>query len=437
MFFLLVCTEVLSSHAQPVLQLTLAQSLQRAHQNNETLLIAQQDLKTAQYQLREALADGLPQFDVSLNYDRNWLLPNFVFGDQSVTIGAHNNLTGSVGIRQSLYSGGKLFASMRIARLFRLYSQENIRLIQQRVHKSVETAFYDLLLAQDLLRVSELSLTRAQANHARVQKLFEAGRVSEYDLLRAQTQVAEIRPDSIQAANLIKLASLSFKNQIGLPPETQINITGTFRLETGALSQLESKNIALGLTSRPEMRQQTNLIAMRKQGETVAQSSARPTLDLLINGQWQAQKDNFKFSSNDFRQSWFSGLTLNVPLFDGFRTKSQVSQAKADTRRAELAQKQLERQIQLEISQAQQRLYESMARKTAQEQTVELTRKGLEIAETRYNNGVGTQLEIIDAHLSVQRAEAALAKAQYDVAIAIVSLEHSMGILGDPTVTRP
>ncbi|MBT3604295.1 MAG: TolC family protein [Candidatus Latescibacteria bacterium] len=437
MFVLLICTKTLSSHAQPVQHLTLAQSLQHAQQNNETLLIAQQDLETSNHQFRESLADGLPQLDASLSYDRNWLLPNFVFGDQSVTIGAHNSLTGSIGIRQSLYSGGKLFASLKVARLFRQYSQENIRLVQQRVRRDVETAFYDLLLAYDLLRVNELSLARAQANYALAQKLFEAGRVSEYDLLRAQTQVAEIRPDSIQATNLIKLTTLSFKSLIGFPPETKINITGAFRQDTALLSKSESKNIALGLMSRPEIRQQDKLISMRKHGETVTQSSSRPTLDLIINGQWQAQKDNFKFSSNDFRQSWFSGLTLKVPLFDGFRTTAQVLQARADTRRAQLAFQQLERTLELEISQAQQHLSESIARKLAQEQTISLSKKGLRIAETRYSNGIGTQLEIIDAQLSVQRAEAALAQAKHDVAVALVSLEYSMGILGNQTATRP
>lgn len=433
----LICADVLSVNAQTPLPLTLSESLQRAQKNNETLLIAQQDLETAHQRIRESLADGLPQLNVNLSYDRNWILPNFVFGNQSVTIGAHNSLTGTVGIRQSLYSGGKLFASLKVARLYRKYSQENIRSIEQRVYRDVETAFYDVLLARELLRVSQLSLSRAQANYTRVQNLYRAGRVSEYDLLRAQTQVAEIRPDSIRAANHLKSATLTFKNQIGLTSDTVIDIVGTFRLTSSALSQSEREQISMGLQFRPEIRQQNAMIPMRKNAEKVSQSSSRPKLDLVINGQWQAQKDNFKFKANDFRQSWFSGLTLSVPLFDGFRTGAQVAQARTDTRRAELALQQIERAIGLEIALSHQTLSEALARKDAQMQTVDLAQKGLKIAETRYNNGIGTQLEVIDGQLTVQRAETELVQAKRDVAIAIVRLEHSMGILGENTVTNP
>lgn len=425
-----------ASHASsPPLLLTLSESLQRAHSNNETLLIAQQDLATSHHQERESFADGLPQLTANLNYDRNWLLPNFVFGDQSVTIGAHNSFTGSIGIRQSLYSGGKLFAAVRIARFYRQYSQENIRLIWQQVNRNVETAFYDVLLAKNLLEVSKFSLLRAKKNYTLVQKLYEAGRVSEYDLLRAQTQVAEIRPDSIRADNHLKLVKLLFKNQMGVPSEIPIEITGTFRQTSQAKSH--TNPLITGLQYRPEMRQQNTLISMRQQAERVSQSSSRPTLDLIINGQWQAQKDNFKFSTNDFRQSWFSGLALNIPLFDGFRTRSQVAQARNDTRRAELVHQKMERTIQLEIAQANQNLSESQARQIAQKQTIDLAQKGLKIAETRYNNGIGTQLEIVDAQLTLQRAEAALVQAKHDVAVAIVHLEYSLGILGEHITDQP
>lgn len=419
------------------LRLTLSESLLRAQANNETLLIAQQELQTAKQRIRESAADGLPQLDATIGYTRNWLLPNFVFGNQSVTIGAHNNLSGTIGIRQTLYSGGKLFAAIRAARIYRNYAQENIRHIAQQVHRDVESAFYSVLLSQDLLRVSKLSLTRARANLTRVQNLYRAGRVSEYDLLRAQTQVAEMRPDSIQAENNLKLARLQFKNQIGLSPETDIQTVGSFRLNSSVLSLNDQERVTMALSKRPDYRQQDYVMAMQEKAITVAQAASRPKLNLVINGQWEAQKDNLKFSASDFNQSWFSGLNLSIPLFDGFRTRSQVAQAKAETRRAELLYQQMQRHIQLEIAQAQQNLTEALARKEAQNQVKDLAQKGLKIAETRYANGVGTQLEVIDGQLTMQRAEAQMIRAEHDVAIAIIQLELSLGILGETDQQAP
>lgn len=426
------------AHSRP---LTLEESLQHALSHNEDLQIAREDLHDSRLQIREGMADFLPQFDLTLQYTRNYLLPTFFFdtpaGQQQFTVGAHNNLSGTIGIRQPLFGGGKSFAGLRIARLVAAFSTEQVRAVQQDVHTRVETAFYDLLLAWELVRVSELAVARARANFGRVEKLREAGRVSNYDLLRAQVQVAELRTDSIRTENARVLAALSFKNQIGLDHGEPIAPHGTFRNKPDLLSHgTEADLIALATRMRPLARQRRLEVEMRQRTETVARAESRPTLDLIVNGQWQAQKNEFEFAKGDFRQSWFSGVTLKIPIFDGFRTHARVAQARADTRRAELARKQTERDVRFTVVRARRNVLELLARKRAQQQAVDLARQGMKIAESRYENGVGTQLEVIDGQLTLQRAEAELARARRDLAVALVQLERSAGILGEPNVSE-
>lgn len=438
-FALILCFSSASAWAQgrPV---SLEEGLRLALSRNETLLMAQEDLEQSRQRIREAYADALPQLNAAMSYTRNHFLPSFLFdtpqGQQQVTVGARNNLTGSIGIRQPLYSGGKTMAALNIARLYRRFSEETVRKTHQQVHADVETAFYDLLLSEELVRTTRLALARARANFDRVEKLRQAGRVSDYDLLRAQVQVSELRPDSIQAENSAVLAALAFKNLVGLDPREPVSATGVFR-EISALGESDGDDlVAQSLTVRPEMRQQNLEVQMRVKAETISQSGSRPALDLLVNGQWEAQKNDFNFSANDFRKSWFSGLSLSIPIFDGFRTGAQVAHARADSRKAALAKRQLERAIRLSVLQMHQQQQEAKLRKTAQEQTVALAQKGLRIAESRYENGVGTQLEIIDAHLTLQRAEAELALARRDLAVALVRLEYQVGILGEDTNSK-
>ena len=149
-----------------------------------------------------------------------------------------------------------------------------------------------------------------------------------------------------------------------------------------------------------------------------------------------AKKNEFDFAKGDFRQSWFSGVTLKIPIFDGFRTRAKVAQARADTRRAELARKQTERDVRFTLVQARRNVLEILARKRAQMQAVDLARQGLKIAESRYENGVGTQLEVIDGQLTLRRAEAELARAKRDFAVALVHLERGAGILGEPNISK-
>ena len=416
--------------------ITLKESLQHALTHNEDLLIAREDLEKSRQRVRHAVADVLPQLDITMQYTRNWLLPTFFFdmpaGQQQFTIGAHNNLIGTVGIRQAIWGGGKSFTAVRAARLFRQFSMEKVRAAKQQLHTRVETAFYDLLLAGELTRVSKSSVARARANFRLVEKLREAGRVSDYDLLRAQVQVAELLTDSIRTENARVLADLAFKNQIGLDPGDSITPRGTFREQSHLLSpSAETGLIDLSMQMNPIVRQYSLEVEMRQHAETIAQAESRPTIDLIVNGQWQAQKNEFDFVKGDFHQSWFSGIAINIPIFDGFRTNAQVAQARSDTRQSELVQKQTERDVRFNVLQAWRTFLEVRARKSAQIQAVGLAHQGLEIAESRYENGVGTQIEVIDGQLTLQRAEAELARAKRDLAVALVHLELSAGILGE------
>ena len=415
---------------------TLEESLQHALSHNEALQIAREGLDKSHLRIRHAVADVLPQLDITMQYTRNWLLPTFFFdtpaGQQQFTVGAHNNLIGTVGIRQSIWGGGKSFSALRVARLLKQFSMEKVRAAKQQVHAQVETAFYDLLLAGELKHVSKSSVARARANFKRVEKLREAGRVSDYDLLRAQVQVAELLTDSIRTENAHILADLAFKNQIGIDPNEPITPRGTFREEIHLLSTIiETELIDLSMQMHPIVRQYSLEIEMLQQAESIARSESRPTIDLIVNGQWQAQKNEFDFVKDDFHQSWFSGIAINIPIFDGFRTNAQVAQARSDTRQAELVQKQTERDVRFNILQACRSFFEVRARKRAQIQAVGLARRGLQIAESRYENGVGTQIEVIDGQLTLQRAEAELARVKRDLAVTLVQLELSAGILGE------
>lgn len=416
--------------------ITLEESLQYALSHNEDLLIAREDLDKSRQRVRHAVADVLPQLDITMQYTRNWLLPTFFFdtpaGQQQFTVGAHNNLIGTVGIRQPIWGGGKSFSAMRVARLLQQFSMEKIRAAKQRLHTQVETAFYDLLLARELTRVSKYSVARARANFKRVEKLREAGRVSDYDLLRAQVQVAELLTDSISTENVRVLADLAFKNQIGIDPNEPITPHGTFREKSHLLStSTETALIDLSMQMNPIISQYRIEVEMRQHAETIARAESRPTVDLIVNGQWQAQKNEFDFVKDDFHQSWFSGIAINIPIFDGFRTSAQVAQARSDTRQSELVQKQTERDVRFNVLQAWRTFLEVRAKKSAQIQAVDLARRGLEIAESRYENGVGTQIEVIDGQLTLQRAEAELARTKRDLAVALVHLELSAGTLGE------
>lgn len=431
----LVCLHTASDAQQRPLHLTLQGSLELALEQNEELQIARRDLDKARQQIREARSAALPQLDFSANYTHNWQLPTFVFetplGVQEVEIGTPNELVGTFNLRQPLYTSGKVGAALAVARLFETYAAQQLRAARQSVVSSVDIAFYDLLLTRELIRVSAQAQVRARSNLEQAESLWRGGRTSSYDLLRAQVQVAQVRPDSIRAQGGLELAEIAFKNLLGVPLDRPVDVDGNFQRDTPLdLRDLDSL-LALGNGRSPQLRQMRLQIHMLTQGVKIARSAARPSLELSTVGQAQWQGNRLSLWDEEMRRSLNSGLSLKIPLFDGFRTGARTAQARRDEEKGRLAATQLKRLIELQIHRAWLELQAAGARLDAQLLLLEQAKAGLELAESRYARGFGTQLEVLDAQLLQTRAQTELAQARRDRAVALVQLEAAVGIIGE------
>ena len=419
------------AHAAEGLVVDLEEGIRLAMEKNERLLMAGKDREKAGQQVREARADGLPQLDFSLNYNRNWMLPSLVFAGQTVKIGNNNNITGTLSLRQPLYSGGKVRAALASARNFREYAGEVERGVRQQVVEQVATAYYDLLLAKRLVQVSQLALDLARTNLAQAQALKRAGRVSDYDLLRAEVQVSSLKADSIRVANGQKLAEMVYKDIIGLDLQQDIEVVEDFDEEAGPPAGDLQKLVAVGMGRRPELRQLERRLQVQERVVQIEKAASRPSIDLVASGQAQFQSDKFDVADREWRKNWSSGVVVQFPLFDGLRTRARVGQARSDLRRAELERDRLEREIRLEITRAWLDCQDALERQKAQEAAVSQAEKGLQVAESRYASGAGTQLEILDAQLTLVGARTEWATASRDRALGLTRLELAVGLLGE------
>lgn len=422
-----------------VRSLTLDEAMTLAEQRNERLQIASRELDRADAEVLRGWSEALPRLTLESRYNRSWLLPTLVFdtpeGRQSFTIGTTHNVTAGVSFRQPLYSGGKVRAALSAARAFRRLSNAGYRDALGRLRAQVETEFYDVLAAQALVEVARTALLEARSNLAQVESLRRAGRVSDYEVLRARLRVSTLRPDSIAAETALRVATLSLRNTVGLPAEEAVRPVGTFRTATqvrhGDLDDLVRK----GLQDRPEVVQLEMEVRMRREAVTVERSSRRPSLDIVANGQLEMQSNDFAFGSDERHQSWNTGLVMSFPIFDGLDSRARVSAAKVDLRQAELRLEELRKSITLEVEQAYHRMREAAERVDAREQGVREAEEGARIARNRYTQGVGTQLEVLDAELVLTQGRTDLVMARRDLAAAIIALELGVGYEAEDKTT--
>jgi len=425
-----LCAE--PTYSEP-LRLTPQEAIRLAMEKSQRLMMAKSELKQADERVREARSEGLPQLDASVDYTRNWLLPTVTFNDQTFKIGNDNNVAGGLSLTQSLYRGGGIRARLRAARLDVAVNAEVERAVRQQVTADVENGFYDFILASELARVSTLALERARSNRRQVAALRQAGRASEYDLLRATVQVSSVRADSIRAHNDREVAEIRLKDHIGLDLDRDIEVRGSFRESSSADGSDLQKLFAIAAARHPQKRQLEYLIAMEERDIQAEKAESRPRVDLVADGRVQFQNDQLDNAGNadEWRRSWSTGVRVQVPLFDGMQTGARVAQATEERRRLRFEEEKLERAIERQIRESWMDLQEAAERIEVRRGTVEQATRGLGVAESRYNSGVGTQLEILDAQLTLLEAETELATAGRDRAAAIVAVELSAGILGE------
>lgn len=413
-------------------ELDLYRAIDLALENNETYLIARQEKDKANSRVIEAASGALPQITGGLTYLRNWKVPTgvFQFGGEVVTVkfGTDNSYTADLTLTQPLYSGGRTIAAFKLARLYKQVADETVRSAAQDLKVQVYGSFYGAILAREVSRVSAHSLDLARDNLEVVRKMQGQGVASEYDLLRARVEVANLRPAVTRSKTDYEVATSALKNLLGINNEDSLNLNAEFDSLQFMLQPLDIPGSEEELIQdRPEIKIGQYTAEGRKKAISLSTAGYKPSLSFRTTLQYQTQFDE----GNVFDKKWDRGLSssleLKVPIFDSWRTPSQVRQARIEYSQSRLQEEAIKKAMILDLEQSYGKYLEARENLSSQGNAVELAQRGFDIANVRFENGVGTQLEVSDARLQLQLAEINRATAFYDLAVSYAKLMRALG----------
>jgi outer membrane protein len=414
------------------LSLDLRTAIDISLENNEYYLIARKELDRADGQIMEAISGALPQVTGGLQYNKNWRVPVGVFqmGDETVTFrfGTENSYAADLTVTQPIYSGGRTFTALKMARVYKRMAREMVDMSRQDLKISVYNSFYGALLANEILRVNRESYRLAGENLDVAQKMYDQGMVAEYDLLRARVAVSNIEPLVIKAENDAEVAVSSLKNVLGIDMDVEINLVAEFDSSQFILPPVDPESAEAELReNRPEIKITRNETSLSRHLVSIAKAGYRPTLSFSTSLQYQALFNRGSVFDKKWNRSLNSIVMLSVPIFDSWRTPSRVKQARVDVIQSKLKEESMLKSMILDLEQSLGRYNEARRRLSAQGDAVELARRGLSIASVRYENGVGTQLEVSDARLALAEAEINRAMAFHDLAVSYAALMRALG----------
>ncbi|MBT5875157.1 MAG: TolC family protein [Candidatus Latescibacteria bacterium] len=429
--WLFLGTSLSAAQQTAPLQLSLQQAVSMALENNETFLSAQMETGKSRSRYREALSEALPSLSLNTVYTRNWSLQELNFGGQRFRLGTDNAMNMRLDFSQPIYSGGKLRAGLKLASYFREQTDANEEAVRQNVALSVHQSYYAVVLADAILKVNEASYERAVVQFGQVSKFNAAGTVSPYDVLRAEVQVANSKPPVIQAKNRLAVAKARLKSLIGVRQTTGVTIRSDLNAEYNIPSSLEEA-LQTATQKRPDVMAARLQTDMMDRSIIVARSEGRPDVSVSAGYQMQAQVNDGQVNGlgfGDFTRSLNTQLNISIPIFDGRQTSSRVSQAEADYELAQFSESRLNRQVEVDVTEAFLNVQEATDRISAAQEAVALAQRGLEIARVQYGAGMSTQLEVLDAELALTQAQTNHVTAKHDYAVTAAILESVQGIL--------
>ncbi|GAB4323516.1 MAG: TolC family protein [Candidatus Zixiibacteriota bacterium] len=407
--------------------LDLRAAIQRAMASNEGFKSALEDERRAHEEIKRARAGMFPKIDFDASYTRSFEIPEVRIAGQSIKFGSTHSSVWGLNWEQSIWEGGRVLAAWAAARNVGRLADAASRQAGIEIQALTATVFFDAMLAERLVVVAARSLEVAEANYEVVKQKYDEGLVSEYDHLQAKVRVAILRPPLISAQNQRDIAKSRLCTIIGLEPGTELELVESQPDSSAWESQSLEDLVELAIDQRPDLEAAKYEIEARKNAVSVARADYFPSLRLSGSFNWQTYTDDFGYRKDDITRDWVARVMLSIPIFDGFRRSGNVGVAQVDLSQAQFGRQELVKQTRLEVESARHAFIEATERLMAQEETVAEAQRGLDIANTRYESGVGTQLEVRAAQLELTTAQTNAETARHDRNVARVAWRRAMG----------
>jgi len=454
------------------LELTLDKAIQIALSENPTVKVADVEIQKKQYARKSAQSSLYPEIDAIGQYTRtlkkqvmymdgafdinSMLAPMFqgmeqtfkgsvpgykdgtlmqniiantpppTGGDQGISIGRDNNWTGGFNLTWPVVVP-TLWKSLEITSLDVELAVENARSSKINMVNSVRKAYYGVLLANDAVHVYQESYDNAVLNYKNIQSKFQQGVVSEFDMIRADVNAKNIKPNLIQAQNAYNLASLSLKALMGIDMEQEISVTGTlYDYEQNLYSDI--LRIDTTLTNNSDLKKFDIQNAQLQKTLELYKAQYLPTIAITGNYIYMSMNNNFRFGDYKWNPYSTIGISVSIPIFDGFKKANNIKQTKASLIQMQWQREDIVRNLKLAINSNVSNMTNYVEQVLSTKDVIAEAQKGYEISQKLYDTGMGTLLDMNTAQLGLTQARLAFAQAIYNFLTSKADLDKTLGI---------
>lgn len=407
--------------------LSLKDAISIAFQSNKDIRIQEQELNISKAGIMEARSNFIPKANFQYGYTHNGAILKVSTAsakkDLGVLTGYKNDNMLTTSINETVYNGGANIANFKQAQLGLKTSEETLRAKKADVEFEAKRLYYGLLLAYETERIAQDLVDQAKAHYEDVGNKFKQGTSSRFDLLQSKVQVSILMPELVKAKNDIDLIKADLKKLLGFKMQDSIGVSE--HLDYSLMEIKEGEFLRQAYLNKPEMILSALGIDINKWAIEMAKAGWRPQVN--ANADYLYRSNNWANMFNKRHNNWGVGVTVSVPIFDAWSTRAKVDEAKAKYTQALLQKDNLSDQIAVDIRQACLDLVEAETLINSQKDNVGEAKEALRISMVSYDNGVGTNLDVLDSQVSLAQIQQNLSQGIYDYLMAEAFLYRTTG----------
>ncbi|WP_421878108.1 TolC family protein [Marinoscillum sp.] len=447
-------------------EFTLQQCIDYALANNVNAQNAKLDEEIAKARVKETVGIGLPQISGTVTAQQSptqqRFFTQYTAGGQSFFIddataaqlgmedgdvaalenifALKGNGDANLNINQIIFNGSYI-VGLQASKAYKDLSVKQANQTKEDVVLQVSKAFYNLLIMEERLDMIQSNLGRLDTLYRNTKAMQENGFAEQLDVDRIRVSLNNLKVSLQDLQSMYDISVKLLKFQMNYPYDQDLVLAG--ELEDVALTELEMPSNEVSYAERPDYqvmlanKELQELNIKNKYAEAIPSISAFATLG------YNTQSPDFggifttqaSFEGNDRigPDKWYGysalGLRLNWNLFTGLQRSYQIQQEKLSLLKIENGLDAMEKSIDLEVAQAKANLSNAVSKLEVQQESMDLASNIFDITQIKYEEGVGSNLEVVEADNSYKEAQTNYYSALYDAIIAQLELKKAIGNL--------
>ncbi|GAA4333765.1 TolC family protein [Mucilaginibacter gynuensis] len=411
-----------------------------AYENQDSVKNAALDVKSAGYRVKETIGQGLPQINGSISFqdflkppvsvgpdffsggsvDPKARLIQFPFGPIKYT----NNYT--VSATQLLFSG-TFIVGLQAVKVFKELSQRSLTRSKIETNVNVTKAYYQVLVSNEQIKLLDANIKQLKQQLDETTAQNKQGFVEKIDVDRLSVQYNNLVTNRDNAVRALTLNNQMLKFQMGMPIETELILKD--KLENIDLNKNVAENTAdtAFYRNRIEYSLLQTQIDLNKLDAKAKKAEFLPTL--TANGGYQGvfQENQWRYLFDKFYTNNYIGFSLNVPIFSGGQRSNQLKQKLIEVEKAKNNLHNAVNGFKLQASSANVTYINGVHSLDNQTKSRELAQEVLRVSRIKYQQGVGSSIEVSQAQTALEQANNDYIQALYNVLVSKVDLDKAYG----------